>query len=397
MEIRKLRPEENVHRKLMSAICFSRYMPAEDRYAWLEKPEDHTENYEKAWGAFDDDGKLVSAMIVDPAEIMINGKKAKAGLIAAVTTLPEARNNGSIRKLFEAAIPHMKEEGMVFSVLYPFSHEYYRKFGYEHNCVRSRVDFPISALDQYPYPGGMKAYDKVIPWEDFAKVYDVFSKDKNMAVTRGKKEWEAILKGDPHKDKAFAYVHYNNDEPDGYILYKAETRDNSGLINIRELAWSNIAGFKSILGFIYGMRSEYSQVSWSQPSGPDILGVVSDPFDVKWSWDSIIMTLVLDVQAALNLSVAPYGKGKLVIGVTDKFMNANNGAYMMSWADGRLKVETTNHPTDMDLDIETLAQLTTGFLTPAQALYRPGVVIRSKMEELTTLFPKKEQYMMEQF
>jgi len=397
MEIRKLKPEENIHRILMSSICFSRHMQNEDRLAWLEKPEEHTGNYENAWGAFDNNNKLVSAMVVDPAKVMINGKAVKAGLIAAVTTLPEARNAGGVRMMFDAVIPHMKNEGMVFSILYPFSFEYYRKFGYEHNYVKTRINFPISELSHYPYPKGMKSHDKNDSWEDMAYVYNIFSKDKNMAMVRSKNEWDKILRGDPHKSKEFAYIHMTNDKPDSYVLYKAETKDNKGLLNIKELTWTSTDGLRSILGFIYGMRSEYDEVSWALPTGIDVFSIVSNPCSIILSYDSIIMTRVVDVQAALNLIVAPSKKGSVVLGIKDKFMKENSNSYLVSWDENKLKTEITNYDADMELDIETLVQLSTGYTTIEQTLYRLDVCVHNKMDELTALFPKKNQYMMESF
>ena len=40
-----------------------------------------------------------------------------------------------IRNIFEYAMKEMYEDGYVFSYLYPFSHVYYRKFGYELNMT----------------------------------------------------------------------------------------------------------------------------------------------------------------------------------------------------------------------------------------------------------------------
>jgi len=383
MVIRKLKPEENVHRKLMSSICFSRHYQSEDRLAWLEKPEEHAEGYENAWGAFDSDGKMLSAMIVDTAHININSKPVKVGQIIAVTSLPEARNVGGVRKIFETIHPIMKDDGMVFSLLYPFSFDYYRKFGYEHNYVKYRADFPIDGLKRYPYPTGMRVCNS---WEDLAKIYDKFIQDKNMAILRTQKQWKEILKGDPHKTKDFVYIH-----PDAYIMYQAQNRDKTGLMHIKEIAWTSISGLEAIFGFMHGLRSEYSIASWHLPGGPDIFGVVNDPFSVKMNVESLVMTRVLNIPAALELCIAPPTKGSVVISVT------YHDIYQVSWEDGKVKAEKTKLPADIETDIETLAQFTTGFMTPAQALYRPGVKIHSKMEELTALFPKKQQYLMEFF
>ena len=399
MEIRKLKPEENVHYKLMSAICFTKHMSPEDRYAWLKEPEKHADGYEHAWGAFDDSGRLISCMLVVPAQIMINGSPVKVGLICGVTTLPEARNARCVRKMFDIVIPLMKQEGMVFSLLYPFSLPFYRKFNYEHAFVRRQARFPISELAKYPYPDGMKVHDKGGPWADFAKVYEVFTQNKNLSMVRGEKEWEKLLNRDPHQKKEFTYIHYNDqNQPDGYVLYNGAFNDsNVYTLNIRELAWTDNTGLHAMLGFIHGLRSEYSEVTWPMASDIDVFSLLDNAWEIHLGYDAVVMNRILDVPAALDLIKAPSGKGSVVVKLTDKFLESNTGTYMASWENASIKIEKTSQAPDMELDIETLTQLVTGYITPAQAAYRQGVAIHSKMEELSALFPLKTLYLMEHF
>ena len=397
MEIRKLKPEENVRHKLMGAICFTRHMPLEDRYKWLNEPEKHTEDHEHTWGAFDENGRLISCMQAVPAQIMMNGQPIKVGLICMVTTLPEARNARCVRKMFEIILPLMKEEGMIFSLLYPFSLPFYRKFGYEYVFVKHQANFPISELAKYPYPDGMKVHDKGGPWADFAAVYETFVQDKNLPMVRGEKEWTRILDRDPHLKKEFTYIHYNAGRPDGYILYGGTQKEKIYAVSIRELVWTNKAGLDAILGFIYGLRSEYDEVNWPMAGDMDMFNVIDNAYAITPTVNSIIMSRVLDVPAALGLIKAPPGKGSAVVGVTDRFMASNTGAYRIKWENGSLEAEKTGKAPDMEMDIETLAQLIFGYKTPAQALYRQDVVIHSKAEELTALFPLKNLYITEHF
>ena len=400
MEIRKLKPEENVHHKLMCSICFTRHSSStEDMYAWLKEPEKHTNGYEHAWGAFDDNGRLISCMQVVPAQIMMNGLPVKTGLICAVTTLPEARNARCVRKMFEIVMSHMKSEGMIFSLLYPFSLPFYRKFGYEHAFLRRQANFPISELSRYPYPDGMKVHDKGGPWADFARVYEAFTQDKNLPMVRGENEWERLLNRDPYKNKEFTYIHYNAvGQPDGYVLYSGVHGEHKTFtMKITELAWVDNTGRNAMLGFIHGLRSEYDEVNWPLASDIDVLSMIDNAWKINLSIDTVVMNRVVDVPAALGLIKAPSGRGRVIIGVTDKFMGDNSGAYSISWENGSLMVEKTGQTPDMEVNVETLVQLISGYLTTAQALCREGVAVHNKTDELSALFPLKNLYLMEQF
>jgi len=430
MEIRKLKPEENVYMRLAGSICYVSSAPAEDRYSWLENPLEHTKGYETAWGAFDETGRLLSSMSALPAQIMINNQPVKAGLIAGVTTLPEARNASCVRKIFKAVLEDMKAGGVVYSLLFPFSSHFYRKFGYEHAYARPCASFPIGGLSRYPYPGGVKVHDKGDPWADFAKVYKVFSRDKNLAMVRGPKEWESLLNRDPHKDRKFTYIHYNQaGEPDAYILYGPSARGQDYCLQIQELAWADKHGLEAMLGFVHGMRSEYTRVIWPLPVGFDVFSMLDEPKTIDLTMDSMPMNRVVDVHAALALMEAPIGTGSVVMKLLDKFIESNTGMYEISWENGKLNVtrsgfmeaqeggnrcniiagsitssknagNNAQKPSslpDIELNVETLVQLTTGYLTPAQAQYRRGVTIHGKEEALAALFPKKDMYMMEDF
>jgi hypothetical protein len=52
---------------------------------------------------------------------------------------------------------------------------------------------------------------------------------------------------------------------------------------------------------------------------------------------------------------------------------------------------------DLECDVQTLAQLVTGYLTAEEATYKHGVVIHSCHAELAALFPKRKIYMGEDF
>ena len=399
MEIRKLKPEENVHRILMSSICFTANAP-EDRYPILQEPEKHTGGHENAWGAFDETGKLLSAMYVPFTQMMMHGQPVKIGQICGVTTLPEARNSRCVRKMFDVVMPMMKDEGAIFSYLYPFSHPFYRKFGYEHTFTRYKAKFPMSELSRYTYPNGIKVYDKGDPWHDIAKVYATFTKDKNQPLARGDAQWKGLLNRDPHKNRQFTYVHYNaTGQPDAYIMYDGAYPDTPIHIKIRELAWTNKEGLYAMLGFVYGLRSEYDTVIWQLPGGLDIFGVVENANLVEISVDTMAMGRIMDVPAALNLIKPPAtNSGSVAISINDSFMPCNTGTYSISWENGQLSAEKSVAPqADAEMDVMTLAQLVTGYTNISQAQHRRDVTIHSKFDELSAIFTQKNIYLLEHF
>jgi predicted acetyltransferase len=78
------------------------------------------------------DGQMKSALQLLPGKVWFNQKAIPMGRIAWVATPPEERRRGYVHHLMEHCIEEMRQRQFPISILFPFSFEYYRKFGYEH-------------------------------------------------------------------------------------------------------------------------------------------------------------------------------------------------------------------------------------------------------------------------
>ena len=384
---------------LIHSICYLS-IPEEDRLSWRENPMEHSDGHEHIWGCFDENGKLYSSLAAIPIITQFNNKPMKAIAYQGAVTLPEARNKGYIREIFKAIFADMKENEQLFSYGYPFSYSYYRKFGLEHIYTRYEYEFPLYQLSTYTYPNALKEYSKDTCFEDFKKIYDVFIKDKNLAIIRSDEDWKNLMNRDPYLRREFTYINYNdNGNPDAYILYKPEKKgeDFDFALSIQELAWSAPEGLHAILGFLYGLRSEYNAVRWEVPDCIDIYTLLPDSWDISKRMKSGCMNRIPDLPKVLDRLIAPpdIPNGSVVVDVTDKFLSYNSGRYLISWETGEINVSKTDKNPDFVTDIETFTQIITGFITPSQASIKRGIQIISNEEKLDKLFPKRHLYMIE--
>ena len=147
MEVRKLSAEERFEANVISTVAF---------HMRMEDPEKSREESLKEtvedWGAFADDGKMMARIINHRFQVWLDGQTVPCGGIGAVSTLPEYRNTGAVREIFGKLIPAAYQNGEVISALYPFSHAFYRKFGYETVRWRNDYEFAPSALSGYAAP-----------------------------------------------------------------------------------------------------------------------------------------------------------------------------------------------------------------------------------------------------
>ena len=106
---------------LIAAVAFHQRLEDPEK-ARLES-EKETEQH---WGAFHEDGTLMAHIINNQFTYFLDGKTVAGGGIGAVSTLPEYRNTGAVREIFQRLLPAAYADGEVISTLYPFSHAFYR-------------------------------------------------------------------------------------------------------------------------------------------------------------------------------------------------------------------------------------------------------------------------------
>ena len=126
---------------------------------------------------------FLSAIEVRPYRVRFDGHDIKMGGIGAVVSSQEARGKGTIKALFDVAFKKMYENGQIFSHLYPFRGDYYRKFDYEPSAYTKIWHIPTEYL-RFSKHGYIKSYDESDSMkEDLKNIYNVFVRGKNLAIS----------------------------------------------------------------------------------------------------------------------------------------------------------------------------------------------------------------------
>ncbi|MCL2360824.1 MAG: GNAT family N-acetyltransferase [Defluviitaleaceae bacterium] len=406
MEIRRITPLENIQ---YDAICHTVFFDMERKNIrkMLKEPEKHADDEQIVWAAFDNLGKMCSAVLVTPVTMQLNGQTVETGVVGGVVTRPESRGLGTVYQIMKKALPSMtSDDKQILSFLYPFSFSYYRKFGYETCYSHNVINIPIGQFRHFDYPNRLEPFEKGDDISPFIDIYNSFSQTRNFSVVRNKNAWKELLNRDPYKNLEFTFLNYDEaGNADAYILYEPEPdgNENHRLI-IKELCWKNPSGLQSILGYFYKLGAEFTTVRWNAPNDIDIHALFPEPGEITWHCEASGMARLVDVCGSLSLLASqPHSDGSLTIKVIDKFLQENSGMYRLGWEKGQiacnaLKLNDSDlSAPDLETSIETLAQLVTGYITPTEAMYRKDTIIKSGLDQLTALFPKRLLYIMEQY
>lgn len=381
MEIRLLKGEERYQARLIATVSF--HMRIDDPQ--IVKAESEQETYQH-WGAFDEDGTLMAHMINHQFESVLDGTTVRNGGIGAVSTLPEYRMTGAVKEIFRKLLPYAYAKGEVISTLYPFSHAFYRKFGYETVCWKREYEFSPKVLKGYAFPGKSRLWktgDPVTPWTE---LYNSFARGFNLAILRDDKRMLDHLKGEYYKDRKFCYILFEDDRPAAYVIFQDIRHDPQAILEVKDVAWKDEAGFRALLGFLARFSADYGTIRLFLPREIELLSLIRTPlaYDIQETADQAYMIRVVNAARALETMRKPAGCA-FVIRVTDELIPENNGTWKVT-GEGAF---ATGEAPDLTVTVMALGQLVSGAVSLSEALYRGDTEVHGNRETLERVFIRR--------
>jgi predicted acetyltransferase len=396
MIYRKLRMEDLPDmEKLHSVVYFFKHDPEKpSEMPWLDEIR-----IDAARGAFTEDGKLSAVIQLIPFKAYLDGTVVGSPGIAGVATLLEHRRGGLVKKLMKNAMEEMYENGDVMSYLYPFSHDYYRKFGYSQGSYAEEINIDIDKLKKSGCDGYTRQYFPGDGYDDLKTVYNHFAKSFNCCVVRDKWRWKRLFSTDPYKENTFVYIRYNNaDEPVAYIKFEAKQKGiYTHDMHVYEAAWVGIEGISGLLAIINSYEGNLEKLKLPVPPGFPVELIVKDVWDLTLKRDHTGMNRIVNAKKALEIMKKPMGNGKAVIGMNDDFAPWNSGNWLVEWEDGQSRVSKTEKDPDIICRAPEFSQLVTGYFPLETMKITDGIEILYNESTLKELFTEKPCFIWDRF
>ena len=404
MEVRKLAGEERFAAYLTSVYCF--HMRVED----VEARHEHQLNVTiEDWGAFDDNNTLMARVINNKFDFYVDGTAMPAGGIGAVSTLPEYRNKGAVRAIFKELLPEAYASGEVISALYPFKHEFYRKFGYETVIGWSQYSLTPELLCRYRFDGVVEKWNPGDPVTDFMTVYNAFAPQFNLAHARTEEQMEEHVHVDkPYIDRRFSYVLKTDGEPIAYVIFKDVKNDPAAILQVEECAWTCRDGFRAVFGFLARFEADYGTIEMRLPAGIDLQRIVVTPnaYEIKETVFPNFMLRVINAKKLLETIKRPVDCD-FTIRITDEMISENNRTYRVlsdrvevvgeRFAADDESAADAAPKADLEVNVRALGQLAIGALNMDEAMLRTDVTVNAKEEMLRRVFIPKKLFVTEAF
>ncbi len=325
---------------------------------------------------------IIGCLRITPFEVFSRGVKMPMGGIAAVAVQPEARKRGTANALMEDALQRMYEMGYPVSMLFPFRHDFYRKFGYAYVGNVIQYDFSPANLLNFPERLHVRACSK----SDRSTLKKILQQeiqlDRSFTPIRNDNFWDLIV-FPKFKD---AYI-YDDGETKGYIVFdlNKESTGNSGVfgqsvMSIKEFVALDAAANKGLWAFVGSLADQINHVKFLAPPDYPFHLYMKEPRELAFrrlffeyktfsTVASGFMLRVVDVQRALSkLRHTLDVRTDFALRIDDGNLPQNTKTLNLHLHSGETIVEETKSPAKFQADIGVFSQIYSGFLKPSDAV-----------------------------
>ena len=334
MEIRKLKPEERFEANLISTVAF---------HMKMEDPEKNRQD--------------------------------------------SLKDSGAVREIFAKLLPEARRNGEVISTLYPFSHAFYRKFGYETVRWQNQYEFAPSVLSEYRFSGTAELWKPGDPVSEYTELYNRFADGYNLAMCRDDSMMLELIQGEYYKDRKFCYLLREGGKTVAYLVFQDIRNDPAAILAVKDLAWEGRTGLYAILGFLARFSADYGTIRMFLPSSLELLSVIHTPraYDIQQTALQSYMIRAVNVQKLLEIIKKPEDSCFVIRVEGDMQIAENNGTWQVS---GNSAVLTETAP-DLTVSVQAFGQLACGSVSLSEAVSRPDVTVSGNEDILRKVFTRK--------
>jgi predicted acetyltransferase len=320
------------------------------------------------------EGKLIGTATAFPSQMWLSGVPMNIGAVAGVTVLPEYQQNGVAAKMMEFAIVRMYAEERALSVLFPFSHKYYNKFGYG------------TVGDAHVY---RVAPDNIIPFDERDKVRPFAPDDLNYirVLYKGELTWHNgwFTRSNAWWDKIIAQwpdmVVYEEDGMlGGYYAYSLITNEQGQRkLKVHEFFAAEDAAFRGLMGHL-ATHHEADIIEYMAPAHTPLRHCLREPIAVDaqnhgWIFNDLChivpgpMARIINLPKALTTRFYTRGmSGERALKVVDPLLPSNEEPISFRLVDGRAETHPAGESKPhIETDIRTLSQILCGYLKAMDA------------------------------
>ncbi len=388
MEIRKALPEDkNIIRKLWE-YCFNDSKEFLDHYFTNIYSSENTVTCIE-------DNNITTTLQLNPCSFQFLDKTVLTNYIVGISSFPESRGSGAVKKLFQWVFNDLYNKNMPFAVLMAVDYGLYRPYSF--NNIQDK--YIMSGKTKLLRQKTKKKLKFNLVTQETLETDSV--KLSNYLKNNISNKYSIYIHRDPQKfknnllelfsDKGFACYTTLNDEITGYFLYYFE---NTKFV-VKELFYNESETLKEILQFIYNHNTQQEDFEIRDDFYKITNLFIQNPRETDTKIMPFLMARVINLKEFLILSDIHNKVSKEIrILFSDEQIKENNIIGIIKPGEINYSEVKEDSSYDISIDISLLSPLFFGTLSFEEAwsmtdLYKALDINNSKY--FMKLFAKKEK------
>lgn len=315
-------------------------------------------------GAFES-GELLSSLIILNTQMNFRNSIVKMGGIGNVCSSPIYRGKGGIKFLMAKTFEILKKKKIPISILYPFSVEFYRKYGYELFDERKEFSIPSGEIKDFKFENSDYKLFEYSSLDEMKK--DTLEDLKNLV----KGEYNFILREREHWKREFTLwmpndvskkliIIYKDDEIRGYILYGLKEKEGQGELIVKEFVYRDEETKKFIFKTLKDLSLQLSKINLYTPDDFILWPYVKNYNFVKRRIFNSPMVRIISLEDLNGLKMLGSDL-RIVIKVNDNNCEWNNGIFIFELRNGILNIMKSEENPELEVSIGQLSSVLSGF------------------------------------
>ena len=347
-------------------------------------------------GTFEGDSLLATVGTYD-FQIFIRNQLLDCAGVAYVMTDPVYRRKGKVKELMNKILLDSKAKGYPVSALWPFEHDFYRKFGFEKFEKTTTFKFK---------PGQIKSDFKL---KDNYQVEEVTNtKDYQPLIqiaTKAQKKWNRVIsktaawmvRGPLQNFKMYLFKRDN--DPVAYICINFKKVGEWDYdMKIMDMAFIDTDAKHSLFAFIRNFSADITKVHLNLPYTEEVESYLDSVLeDCKFNqWPAMLR--ILDIKKSFESLAYPTNlKKNLLFYVEDPLIKENSGVWQLAIENGKCVAHKVDTPKEnervLQLTLLELSQLLSGYASIDKILEHKNVLIPKEWLD-KHLFPEVQTAVM---
>lgn len=329
----------------------------------------------------EDEGQIVSTLICQPMPVYVNGGLVSHASTGAVATIPEARNRGCAGVMMAECVRLLRKEKVSLSSLWPFSFEYYRKYGWEIGAEVRGYSAPAEVFAKLGDASTTReAEDGDL--QQVRRVYDGWAQGYNCLTQRSDVWWDRVVpfRMLPKEAEQGTIVHLTRGKIDGYAAYRINDGEQKSA-TVLELAFMQAEHRRDMLARLAAIVPE-GIISFNAPRDDLFMQEIPNPRLIKAGLNASFQLRVTDPPRALEcLEIEEDVSGRITFSITDPVFK-EGWEFGIAVDGGEVELTKPDRNRALEMDVMTFARLYSGYLSPFDAVDLGKVKLKGDAMEM---------------